>query len=428
MAHAASSAANRNVTAIADFDRTAEGMPLTFRAPNVDRDARALLRGMNVAEFKPGAYPLTLMRERFRMIARGLGRHDFNGVQREVMVGPADKPVHIRIYTPSGRKVRPVFVWFHGGAFLIGGPDTADSICRNIANKTDFAVIAVEYRLAPEHSLHDGRADCIVALDWIYQHGAEYGIDPERLALGGDSAGGNLAAVMAQECRKRGRHPKLQVLIYPATNLAESYPSLDENASGYMLTAEMIDWIRMTIGDEDDSFDVRLSPIYEPQLGGLADALVISAGYDPIRDDGLHYAQLLRNAGVPVEIAHYAGEFHGFLNFDTVVAAARDALNRIAIALVDAFDDKRIVDRTTEIADPGAERDQSRVPDLFSEWMTSSFMAGEWFEYQRNRTLKAFLPMFASPLADSQLFNMASTLRNMTTQSALEAHVTYEQN
>lgn len=333
-----------------------KGLPINWRAPVPDRDARSFLRMLNLAtQLKPiEAYSLGEIRELWRLTALALGtRPPLASVRQFDIQGP-DGELSLRIYTPSRQDtLRPAFVWIHGGGFMVGCLDTAESICRNIAQAANCITVAISYRLAPEHDLNASRDDCLAALSWIVDHAQELGIDTERLAIGGDSAGGNLTAVIAQESRSHGLKLALQVLAYPATELLQAFPSLTENADGYMVTQHMLGYIQRTIARSAEHLDLsspRLSPRRQRNLRGVAPALIISAGLDPIRDDGLDYAARLRNAGVPVRLLHYPGQFHGFLNFDAINGAASDALQRISEALRAAFEGRH-ADTTLEIAD-----------------------------------------------------------------------------
>lgn len=333
-----------------------KGLPLTLRTPAPDRDARAFLRMLNLAtQLKPiESYSVSEIRELWRLTALALGnRPALDSVRQYEIEGPGGE-LSLRIYSPARSEVpRPAFLWIHGGGFMVGGLDTAESICRNVALGAGCITIAVSYRLAPEHDLNASREDCLAVLDWVIGHAQELGIDAERLAVGGDSAGGNLTAVIAQEARRRGIKLALQVLAYPATELVESFPSLAENADGYMVTQHMLGYIQRALADSAAHLDTSspwLSPRRQTNLRGLAPALVISAGLDPIRDDGLDYAARLRQARVPVQLLHYPGQFHGFLNFDAINGAAVDAMQRIGAALVEAFEGRHS-DATLEIAD-----------------------------------------------------------------------------
>lgn len=338
------------------------GLPLTWRAPVPDRDARTFLRMLNLAtQLKPiEAYSLPDIRELWRLTALALGtRPSLARVRQFEIEGPGGE-LSLRIYSPSRQDTpRPAFVWIHGGGFMVGCLDTAESICRNISQAADCITVAISYRLAPEHDLTASRDDCLAALGWIIEHAQELGIDAERLAIGGDSAGGNLTAVIAQEARSQGLKLALQVLVYPATELIESFPSLEENADGYMVTQHMLGYIQRTIARSAEHLDLRsprFSPRRQGKLQGVTPALVISAGLDPIRDDGLDYAARLRKARVPVQLLHYPGQFHGFLNFDAINAAAGDALLRISAALLEAFDGRH-ADTTLEVADATQSRE-----------------------------------------------------------------------
>ena len=333
------------------------GMPRKLRTARLDRDAHLFLSAFNlVTRRRPlSSYSVDAARQRWRWLAMALGGGDA-GVRasNRVIDGPAG-PIPLRIFTPGySRAPRPALLWFPGGGFLVGDADCADAMCRIMARASNCIVIAVRYRLAPEHDLYAGRDDALAALRWAEREGAAVGIDGARLAIGGDSAGGNITAAVAQACA-RGRGPQvgLQLLVYPATALDHSHPSRFENARGYLLTAESIAWISSQIVGEVDLDDPWLSPMREPRLEGLPPALVLTAGFDPIRDDGLHYAARLRAAGVPVELLHYPGQFHGFLNFDAVISAARDALRRMGQCMQETLHEGKAADRTLEIADGG---------------------------------------------------------------------------
>jgi acetyl esterase len=334
----------------------AGGMPLTLRASRPDREVRAFLRWFNLAPGRIEDRSVQTQRRLWRLMALAMGRRpEVDSVETRTIDGPAG-PIELRVFSDGASTTpRPAFLWCHGGGFIVGGLDSADSICRNIARIAGCVVIAVRYRLAPEHPLTACREDFLAALEWVAAHGATLGIDPKRLAIGGDSAGGNISAAVAQHvARHQGPKLSLQVLAYPATDLEAEFPSLEENASGYLISERMLRGVMAHIGEIPDANDPWLSPRRQGDLKGLAPALVVSCGFDPIRDDGLDYAARLRAAGVPVELMHYAGQIHGFLNFDSVIDAGRDALYRIANALNSAFRGET-PNRTIEIADaPGS--------------------------------------------------------------------------
>ncbi|MNK72713.1 Carboxylesterase NlhH [compost metagenome] len=360
-------------------ERPAIGMPRVLRAHQPDREARAFLRLANLSMSLRRAedYSLPKLRLGWRLTALALARNPPVGSVTEQLIDGPGGDIALRIFKPdNAQQLRPAFMWFFGGGFIIGDLDTADGICRSIALAANCIVIAVRYRLAPEHDLSAGRADALAAFEWMAKNGAQLGIDTTRLAIGGDSAGGNLCAAVAQESLRRGGPlPSLQVLVYPATELVEKFPSYAENAYGRaLLTDHAMQWIERTLAPSLDTLDLLdpwYSPRRSPDLRGLAPAIVVSAGFDPIRDDGLDYAARLRAADVPVELLHYGGQFHGFLNFDSVNSASRDALQRIGNALTTAFARQPAADRTIEIADRGPRR-HSRLRATADELATST--------------------------------------------------------
>jgi acetyl esterase len=239
----------------------------------------------------------------------------------------------------------------------------------------------VRYRLAPEHGLRAGREDILAALTWVAENGATLGIDPTRLAIGGDSAGGNIAAAVAQQTiRRGGPQLRLQVLAYPATELVQEFPSKAENAVGYMISSEILEHIRQTLPAIIDAEDPWLSPRRSRDLHNLPPAVIVSAGFDPIRDDGHEYAARLRAADVPVELLHYAGQFHGFLNFDALIDAGRDALARIGAALARALHDDIYDDRTIEVADARPSGAWDKGVDLANTMLMAWEAVGLWSE------------------------------------------------
>lgn len=255
--------------------------------------------------------------------------------------GPVGE-IPMRSYRPRGSSPTqslPVLVFLHGGGWTIGDLDTHDVVCREISNRAGCAVIAVDYRLAPEHRFPAAVDDAIAATLWITGHARELAIDAQRIAIGGDSAGGNLAAVAALFMRDNGG-PRLalQLLIYPATDFRADTPSHRENGSGYLLTREMIDYFSgCYLTGPQDMDDWRASPARAESFRGLPPAFVLTAGYDPLRDEGAQYAQLLRDAGVAVEYVNFDGQIHGFITMSKVIDAATAAFDRCGAALKRAF-------------------------------------------------------------------------------------------
>jgi acetyl esterase len=376
------------------------GMPQLLRAHELDREAKLLLRILSPFLGRPvSRRQITLVRQGFRFLAMMLGRRvQVASVVQHRIEGSAG-PIDFRIYTPEGPSdLKPGFLWCHGGGFVVGDLDSTDAICRSVARAAKAVVVAVRYRLAPEHDLYAGREDFLAALSWITRHGSSIGIDATRLAIGGDSAGGNIAAAVAQETRRRGG-PTLvsQVLVYPATNLIADFPSKVENARGYLLTADFIDSLKPLITHDRDLKDPWLSPALCSDLRELPPALIVTAGFDPIRDDGLHYAAQLRAAGVPVELLHYSGQFHGFLNFDSLIGAARDALARIGGSLARAYHGNKPADCTIEISDQTA-ASGAPVYKVAGEVLAATFMATRTVRQLSATTVRLLAPKTATTL------------------------------
>jgi acetyl esterase len=249
--------------------------------------------------------------------------------------GP-DGAVPIRIYSPDRVSPSPALVYFHGGGWVVCDLDTHDVICRAIARRSGAVVISVDYRLAPEHKFPAAVIDCYAATKWVAANAEHLGIDPRRIAVGGDSAGGNLAAVVSLQSRdEAGPHIALQVLVYPVTDLSSfATPSYREFAEGYGLTAPEMEWFRAQyLARPEDARCFHASPLLAPDLHGLPPALVITAECDPLRDEGEAYAKRLEGAGVPVRYTCYAGMIHPFFSLSGGVAQAREAIAEVAAAV-----------------------------------------------------------------------------------------------
>jgi acetyl esterase/lipase len=255
-------------------------------------------------------------------------------VENSTIPGPAGQ-IPVRVYTPSGSGPHPGLVFFHGGGFVLCSLDTHDGICRSLANAAGCVVVSVDYRLAPEHPYPAAPEDCYAATQWVAKNGSELGIDVSRLAIGGDSAGGNLTAVTALMARDRGGPAlRFQLMIYPVTDCGFETASYRENGEGYFLTTGMMRWFwDKYLADPKQAREGYASPLRAANLADLPPGLCITAGYDPLRDEGEAYAELLRKAGVDVRTSRYPGMFHGFLSMTAQLDQARKAVAEAGAAL-----------------------------------------------------------------------------------------------
>jgi acetyl esterase len=247
--------------------------------------------------------------------------------------GPAGA-LPVRVYRPDGDTPLPLIVYYHGGGWVVGDIEVADKPCRTLANVTGAVVASVEYRLAPETQFPGAVEDCFAVTTWLAEHAEKFGGDPARVGVAGDSAGGNLAAVVAQLARGIGR-PRLalQLLIYPATDATTEWPSMSENGEGYLLTKAAVEWFGSHyLPRPEDVADPRFSPLRAETLAGLPPAIVVTGGYDPLRDEGRAYAAALREAGVEVTESHNEGMVHGFAWMAGVVEHTREVYRQIGDA------------------------------------------------------------------------------------------------
>ena len=248
--------------------------------------------------------------------------------------------IPIRVYAPAGAaSPLPVAVWFHGGGFVIGSLESYDPLCRALAKQAGIVLVSVDYRLAPEHPHPAAVDDAFTALQWVAANAAVLGGDASRLAVAGDSAGGNLAAVCAILARDHGGPPLCrQVLIYPATAARPDSESHQAFAEGYLLTRRSILWFHEHhSGDKDFSGDFRFAPLIAPDVSGLAPALVIVAGFDPLRDEGIAYANRLKEAGNPVDLLSFDGMVHGFISLSGYVEGGKVAIAQVVKSLRAGF-------------------------------------------------------------------------------------------
>ena len=309
----------------------------------VDPQIQQVIDALAASDFGPvhAQSPAEARAQYLRMVeARGIAPAPVGAVEDRSIPGPGgDLP--IRIYRPKlDAPTLPALVYFHGGGHVIGNLDTHDAVARNLCNGGGCIVVSVDYRLAPEHKFPAAAEDAFAALGWCAAHGAEVGIDPRRLAVGGDSAGGNLAAVAALMARDAGGPAtRLQVLVYPVTDYACDTVSYRTYSYGYgMLEARSMRWFRdHYLRDETDRLDWRAAPLRASDLSGLPPALVLTAQCDVLHDEGEAYAQRLRSAGVEVDHRDIPGMIHGFFAMAPAIDGAVRAQALVCGALIHAF-------------------------------------------------------------------------------------------
>jgi acetyl esterase len=304
-------------------------MPLDPQAQKVV-DALAAL---NLKAFKDST-PAEA-RESMRSRTAALGPFEEVAAVADHRVPVTGGEITVRVYRPAGVGPHPVLVFYHGGGWVIGDLYTHDGICRSIVNAAGCAVASVDYRLAPEFKYPTPVDDSYAGLLWVVANATRLGLDAARVAVGGDSAGGNLAAVMALMARdRRGPRLLLQILVYPVTNYDFNTVSYRENATGFVLSTEDMRWFwRHYLSREEQGREPLVSPLLAKSLADLPPALVITAGCDPLRDEGEAYAGRLRDAGVAVTLTQYSGMFHGFLRMTRILDQSRILLDEIATAL-----------------------------------------------------------------------------------------------
>jgi acetyl esterase len=282
-------------------------------------------------------------RELYRTMAAALEPQGIaiGKIENVSMPGPAGE-IKLRVYTPvaGGSTAIPALVYFHGGGFVIGDLDTHDALCRTLANETAARVVAVDYRLAPENKFPAAADDCFAAVKWVEQNAAKLGVDPNRIAVAGDSAGGNLSAVVSMMAKQKGG-PRIvfQLLIYPTTQARAKTESMKAFAEGYFLEKPTMDWFfDQYLPAEVDLNDWRVSPLAAPDLSGLPRAYIVTAGFDPLKDEGKAFADKLNHAGVAAVYVDYPTMVHGFFNMSGVVPTAREAIADAAKAMRKAFE------------------------------------------------------------------------------------------
>ena len=305
------------------------------RSERLHPEVRALLEMMDAQ----GAPPLETENPVDARVSRleGMkmlgGEPDALGRVEDLVIPTPDGDLPVRVYASEAGGVRPALVYFHGGGWVFGNLETHDAVCRALAKESGAVVISVDYRLSPEHKFPAAVDDAQAATRWVAANAESLGIDARRIAVGGDSAGGNLAIVVAMRCRDAGG-PALaaQVLLYPVTDLSSfDTASHRELGEGYFLSGAAMDWFSgHYLASADHKRHPEVSPLLAPDVSGLPPALVVTAEFDPLRDEGEAYAERLKKAGVPITVSRYPGMIHGFVSMRGVLSGGREAIAETA--------------------------------------------------------------------------------------------------
>ncbi len=323
--------------------RRLAGPPIEREGQVLDLDTQLMLRMIGLAGPPVERLPVVEGRVRIEKDARTVGGRQPIGETSELEVAGATGTLPARLYVPRGRVGSAggdgLLVFFHGGGWIYGGLESHDATCRVLAEGAGVRVLAVDYRLAPEHPFPAAWEDCLAAYRWAVEHAAELGADADRLAVGGDSAGGNLAAGVALAAAREGLPLRFQSLVYPSTDQTRSMDSHRTFADGFYLTGGFMTLATDSyLPRETDRLDPRASPLFDEIPAGLAPAHIVTAGFDPLRDEGEAYARKLEEAGVEVDLRRYATLIHSFFNDVAHQGAARaaveDVADRLRLALV----------------------------------------------------------------------------------------------
>jgi len=256
-------------------------------------------------------------------------------VENMAIPGPAGE-IGARLYVALGapKPPQPLLVYYHGGGWVIGNLETHDGLCRFLAEHSGCRVLSIDYRLAPEHPFPAALEDAVAAFAWAAENAAELGADPARIAVGGDSAGGNLAAAVCLQTRGDGSRPAMQLLLYPATDVVGEQASRETFAEGFLLTRNDMNWFENHyLPNGAEAGDPRISMMQTPDLSGLPPAYIATAGFDPLRDEGEVYAERMREAGVKVALQRHSSLIHGFANLTAISPSSRTSMLEVAGAL-----------------------------------------------------------------------------------------------
>jgi acetyl esterase len=300
----------------------------------------ALLEGIRQAAYPP-IYQLPVEQARqvyeTSISVMSLPAVEMARVEDLTLSDAAAQPMRARLWAPTTAGGLPVLLYLHGGGFVVGGIATCENMCRRIASLSGAAVLAVEYRLAPEHRFPAAVEDSFAALRWLHEQGAGLGLDPRRLAVGGDSAGGTLTATTALMARDAGIALAAQLMFYPSVQISQPTESFKRYADRLLLSKELMAWFEQNYRDAQGTTDWRREPL-KADLRGVAPAWIGLAQCDALADDGRLYAEALRRAGVPVQLQEWPGMIHDFINMERMVPEAADAHAAFARALKTAFE------------------------------------------------------------------------------------------
>ena len=305
----------------------------------LDPQARALLDMISAVGLPPINMQTPVQARQTYRLRRTFTQPDPPEVQhvQDHVVGSGETLMTVRQYRPlaiNSTEPLPALVYLHGGGGVIGDLETHDVLCRSLCNQSMCVVLSVDYRLAPEHPFPAAYNDALAAFEWTVAQAQALGIDASRIAIGGDSAGGNLAAAVCIGLHERRAQPAFQLLIYPATDMRAMAPSHSSNGQGYLLTSDAITWFyQHYIPQPDDNADWRASPLLAASHANLPPAMVITAGFDPLRDEGMQYADALSGAGVATEYICFERQIHGFVTMGRVLSEANTAVGLCALAL-----------------------------------------------------------------------------------------------
>ena len=311
------------------------GPPIEVDGNHLDPEVQVTLRFANALGGEQEMLPVAESREYLDLEARlfrgrRLPVHGVRGLQ----VDGAEGPLRARLYEADSEAGAALVVYLHGGGWVEGSLESYDQTCRFLVRESGAHVLSVDYRLAPEHPFPAGPDDAVAAFRWAVENAAGLGADPRRVAVAGDSAGGNHAALVARETAAEDGAPVFQALIYPVCDLSRKRRSYSLFSEGFFLTEQKMDWYRdHYLADPLSAADPRVSPVLAPDLSGLPPAYVAVAGFDPLRDEALEYAERLREAGVEVELRLHRGLVHGFANAVGVGRASPAAMRELAAAL-----------------------------------------------------------------------------------------------